>query len=1543
MPAPLAHPSRWIVGLLALAALLCALLAGTAVAQAAPAPPTLTSPADGDTVDPGSVTFTGEASPNALIRVTDQFSGLVSYGTARINGHFVFDVQVSAGYHRYSLTQTVDDQESAPAGPYDITAVDTAPTIHADGDTSDLEAGDDLAVSGTALPNATLGLYNTDGRQSTVTADGDGHWSGTVTLVAGRNFVAVADDDTGQMSELLLLTAVGPPVIDTPAAGATVGPRFTVSGEGMPDDEVVVTAEDGTVLGRQNADPCGCWSVQTGVALPAGAHTITATQIHAGVTRTSTVAIEVDDNLLTILTPEDGGTFSGPTLHFSGTGAPGATISVLGPHATSDPDASTTATTVVGADHTWGVDFPVPPGTNVDFVVTQSTGGSIELAGYVKVPDPTLQLDSAATVKEGAPIEVSGTGVPGGAIDVLDNGSVVLTTGIDTDGTWSASFPALYWDNYVSARQTSPDDAPASDPTDEIHVTGLGTPVVYSPGDGDTVSTPFAMSGAHVVPGATLTVRDADGHAVATAPTGDTGGWEIDAVDAPGGEQALTVEESLDGVTSDPVALNLTVQQAPTITQQPQAVSAARGQSATFTAAASGYPEPTVQWQRSADGSTWQDIPGATDPTYAFTTSASDANALFRAVFTNSLDTATTDSAQLTLGNGVTRQVCASGCAYTTIGAAIAAADRDDTITIGPGTYNEQLTITKKLTLQGAGATGPDATIVSSATAAITLTGAASGTTITDLAVRGNGPAGSSYGITAVNNAIDGVTLDGVRVSNARWGIDVRSSAAAQGWRLENVTATGNNFGARLWGDSTDWIVLDSHFDGNDFGFYTQYKAASTPGVFANAEIIESTFDGNSTKGLYFESLSGANIEDSTVANTGTISELRPSGTANLPITGIDVNLKYGAFDDVTFDDVAVTGTKGTGMAIKARNDGTYAAHPATLDTLTLVQGTAAGSTTANSAAPGYGVMLGNALTDVDVRGMRIAGNAAGGLLSYVDSGTIAAADNWWGCNTGPNTTGCDTATVTPTTAPLDLPSWIVLTLKSNTPYLQPGGDTATITAALDTNNLGDDVQGAGAPVHFSTTRGSIDPADGYICPCGGPAEATLTSGAELGVATVRVKVDAQRVAIYVQTGGPSVDVSPSTHAFGTLSVGQTSPPATFTVTNVGTDPLHVTSVTRKSPGGTHYQVTADTCSGTEVAPSATCDLTVVFQPKAAGPHPAEIQILSDALVKRFAVTGTALAPDISVAPSSLAFGNVEVGGASPSKRFTVTNSGSAPLVVGAVTRKSPGGTHYELTGDTCSGATVAPSATCTIDVAFRPKTAGRLPAQIQMVSNAPVARFDVDGTGIAAAITAAPAALAFSNTEVGQTSAPQAFTITNTGSAPLLVTGVTRKGSGATHYQVTGDSCTGVSVAPGASCALDVVFKPKEVGRQDAQIQLVGNAPVTRLDVSGTAVAARPVVSPGAVDFGTTVVGHASAPTTVTVANQGDATMVISAVSRKGTGATHFAVVDDRCTGVDVDPGATCTIGVVFKPKASGPQDAQVQLLGNGFVQRLDVTGSGT
>ncbi len=127
----------------------------------------------------------------------------------------------------------------------------------------------------------------------------------------------------------------------------------------------------------------------------------------------------------------------------------------------------------------------------------------------------------------------------------------------------------------------------------------------------------------------------------------------------------------------------LTVDQEPVITQNPSNQTVTPGATATFTAAASGTPTPSVQWQRSTDGgASFTNIAGATSTTYSFTAASGENGNQFRAVFTNTIEgsphSATTTAATLTVGKATT--TLSSTATNATLGGAV-----HDTATLSGG------------------------------------------------------------------------------------------------------------------------------------------------------------------------------------------------------------------------------------------------------------------------------------------------------------------------------------------------------------------------------------------------------------------------------------------------------------------------------------------------------------------------------------------------------------------------------------------------------------------------------------------------------------------------------------------------------------------------------------------------------------------------------------------------------------------------------------------------------------------------------------------
>jgi Ca2+-binding RTX toxin-like protein len=170
---------------------------------------------------------------------------------------------------------------------------------------------------------------------------------------------------------------------------------------------------------------------------------------------------------------------------------------------------------------------------------------------------------------------------------------------------------------------------------------------------------------------------------------------------------------------------------------------------------------------------------------------------------------------------------------------------------------------------------------------------------------------------------------------------------------------------------------------------------------------------------------------------------------------------------------------------------------------------------------------------------------------------------------------------------------------------------------------------------------------------------------------------------VRVRLGGNNVpDGTTAAINFGSVGQNQGGPTRTFTVFNDGDAPLTVGSVT--VPGG--FTVT-DPLVG-PIAPGASESFTVRLDTASAGAKSGQVVITTndpDEDPYNFAISGTVVAapppdaPEIVVTVarpagplddgnSTVEFGNKVVDARGPTRTFRVTNTGTAPLTVGAVT-----------------------------------------------------------------------------------------------------------------------------------------------------------------------------------------------------------------------------------------------------------------------------------
>jgi hypothetical protein len=187
--------------------------------------------------------------------------------------------------------------------------------------------------------------------------------------------------------------------------------------------------------------------------------------------------------------------------------------------------------------------------------------------------------------------------------------------------------------------------------------------------------------------------------------------------------------------------------------------------------------------------------------------------------------------------------------------------------------------------------------------------------------------------------------------------------------------------------------------------------------------------------------------------------------------------------------------------------------------------------------------------------------------------------------------------------------------------------------------------------------------------------------------------------------GGPGtrLEADTSAHDFGNVVEGAVSTDAGVRVINRGDIPSGALSIAIADD----FTVTADACTGVALAPGDGCDLAVAFAPSTAGPHATTLAVTGAADERvEIALAGMALAVgDLRADTSMHTFADTRLGVQSDELAITITNTGET--MSGVMTAVLGDGAHYTVSTDDCSGAPLAPSATCTIGIRFAPVAVG--------------------------------------------------------------------------------------------------------------------------------------------------------------------------------------------------------------------------------------------
>jgi|GEM_PF-6431558 len=443
----------------------------------------------------------------------------------------------------------------------------------------------------------------------------------------------------------------------------------------------------------------------------------------------------------------------------------------------------------------------------------------------------------------------------------------------------------------------------------------------------------------------------------------------------------------------------------------------------------------------------------------------------------------------------------------------------NDSIVVAAGTYHEHVTINVAgLTLLGAQA-GVDARTRSAASESI-LDGA---TTALDTGISVN----------ADNVTIDGFTIQNYNGGGAAFGYGIVQAGTVSGVHVLNNVLRANGYTGLYMGCAgvTACIARHNLFDANqtaggggdgiynDFGTVNVLIDANRFTHHVNGSVIITGVASTTQDNITISN--NDSVDDGLIALFGVTNATIFNNTATNPVAGIRVD---GSQHVVVSSNTVIGGPRTTYYAFRASDNNGF---PNPVDQVAVTGNTFLASNfgvlaTNNFASPldpTQGPIFANA-SSLTLRCNRIVGNASGGLLNADTTHQVAATQNWWGCNAGPNQPSCDSASGGGTNP------WLQLRLGA-TPNPVVLGSTAQVTASLNTDSSGAPATCSLAdltPVAFTAPAGLSNISNHTTA---GSATATYTpTGA--GVVAVGVHVDGQEVDLQVTAVAPAAPGPPA-------------------------------------------------------------------------------------------------------------------------------------------------------------------------------------------------------------------------------------------------------------------------------------------------------------------------------------------------------------------------------------------------------------------------------
>lgn len=452
----------------------------------------------------------------------------------------------------------------------------------------------------------------------------------------------------------------------------------------------------------------------------------------------------------------------------------------------------------------------------------------------------------------------------------------------------------------------------------------------------------------------------------------------------------------------------------------------------------------------------------------------------------------------------------------------------------------------------------------------------------------------------------------------------------------------------------------------------------------------------------------------------------------------------------------------------------------------------------------------------------------------------------------------------------------------------------------------------------------------------------------------------------------PILRVEPQRLDFGAVRLGDQAEPVEVTLRNEGSGPLALGAVAVTVPsaetgpdavfgepvvGGRAEEIARGFpledlgCAGRTLDPGASCRVLVGFAPRLEGALGAVVEIAHDAAAAahRQPIVGRGLAPHVAYSVEAIDFGETPVGQSSSWQRFEIRSVGSAELRVDRVSIVGVDDRAFSLSADGCTSRPIPPGQSCAAEIRFQPRRDGPHRADLRVrhdasdsLSDFETDRLPLSGVGTTARLAVDPSSIDFNTLRLGD-SKTASVRLRNTGRAPLLVEDL--EIGGGDEVAIV-ESCVRQTLLPGSSCRVELRIVPRSVGAKRYRLEITHGADPRprRLSIEAMVLPAPEpdiAVEPGRLSFPVVPVGE-RAVEALRVRNPGSAPLRFQGFAFEGGAPDDFEIGSGTCAGA-LDPGESCTLGVVFRPKQPGQRAAGLVIRHDAPIGPLRILLEGT